>query len=438
MASPAPVAFAPATPSLRRYAGSLVLASLFLLLWCRQYDSPDGPASFLYDKAFGGVRWVDLLLLSFVFAHALLFLYSGRKWLLVPSKISRPSWVFLAVVAFAFTYGWRNGGDHLFFDWRELFLGAALTLVFSYWVRTPAELKFAVQIFAILFSLRIIFILASYAAGGGTDSVLEGVRTPLYDGATLSEAGFLAVLGLNFSLDDTSFAGRIFWAMCGFLGYLLVFAAFRRTFWGEVFISTVVVLLTRSRARLKLIGAVFIPALIVVLVAGPFVEKRLASFNVTENTTEYADTNLDHINDILDAMDHVREHPILGIGLGRPYQTFRIVQWKTESVVVHNALVHVWLFYGLAGLITYVWFHISVFRWLRGFRLRSDPVFRTFAGTALAYIIAQFVMAAGFSPWPYGDLQNAIVLAFVFGSLFAYAPALPDSAEIVLPYKAAA
>jgi hypothetical protein len=432
------VASVPARPSLRRYVGTLVLAALFLLLWCRQYDSPDGRGSFLYDKAFGGVRWIDLLLVSFIFAHALLRLYSGRKWLHVPSSILRPSWVFAAVVAFAFAYGWRNGGDHLFFDWRDLFLGAALTLVFSYWVRTSGELEVVVQVFAIAFSLRIVFILVSYAFGGGVDSVLDGVRTPLYDGATLSEAGFLAVLGLNFSLDHKPLVERIFWGVCAFLGYLLVFAAFRRTFWGEVFISTSVVLLTRSKARLKILSAVLIPATIVMLIAGPFVEKRLVSFDVMENSAEYGDTNLDHINDILDAMDHVREHPILGIGLGRPYQTFRIAQWKAESVVVHNALVHVWLFYGLAGLITYVWFHVSAFRWLRGFRSSSDPVLRTFGATVLAYIVAQFVMSAGFSPWPYGELQNTIVFAFLFGSLFGCASPEPHSSKPEIVYELAA
>jgi hypothetical protein len=32
--------------------------------------------------------------------------------------------------------------------------------------------------------------------------------------------------------------------------------------------------------------------------------------------------------------------------------------------MVHNAPLHVWLKYGLAGLICYVWFHFAVFRWL--------------------------------------------------------------------------
>jgi hypothetical protein len=426
------------SPSLRRYAGTLVLTTLFLLLWCREYESPDGLASVLYDKALGGVRWIDLALLSLIFLHVILFFYSGKKWFRVPRRISRPSWVFLALVAFAFTYGWRMGGEHLFFDWRELFLGAGLTIVFSYWVRTSAELKLAVRTFAVVFGLRIAFILGSYLAGGGIDSVLEGIRTPLYDGATLSGAGFVAVLGLNYFLDDVSFADRTFWVVCAFLGYLLVFASFRRTFWGEVFVSTFIVLVTRPRARLKMIGAVLIPAMVVIMVAGPFVYKRLVSFDVMTNTMEYGDTNLGHINDILDAMDHVREHPILGIGLGRPYQTRRIVEWKTESSLVHNALVHVWLFYGLAGLITYVWFHISVFRWLRSYRFNTDPVFRTFAATALAYVIAQFVMAAAFSPWPYGQLQNTIVLAFVFGSLFARAPRRKASVELKPSYALAA
>ncbi len=428
MPQSAQLASAPSVPSLRRYAGGIVMAALFLLLWCNQYESFDGKASVIYDKAFGGVRWIDIVLLSVAFAHAVLLLYSGRKWFHVPSRISRPSWVFLLVISFAFIYGWRNGGEHLFFDWREIALGAALTLVFSYWVRTPAELKLALRVFAVIFSVRIILILGWFLAGGGTEAVLGGLRTPIYDGATLTQAGFLGILGLSFCLEEKSFADKLFWAICGFLGYLLVFAAFRRTFWGEVFIALAIFMLTGSKVRLKMIAAVLLtvllPSLLVLLLADNVVVKRLASFDLAEagTATEYGNTNLDHINDILDALDHVKEHPLLGIGLGRPYRTTRIVEWKTESSVVHNALVHVWLFYGLAGLITYLWFHVSLYRWLRSFRFNPDPLFRSFAGALLAYVFSQFLMAAAFAPWPYGQLPNTIFYGFAFGSLFACAP----------------
>ncbi len=49
---------------------------------------------------------------------------------------------------------------------------------------------------------------------------------------------------------------------------------------------------------------------------------------------------------------------LMGIGVGTSYPTWRIRNWKSESVMVHNAPLHVWLKYGIAGLICYLWFHV--------------------------------------------------------------------------------
>ena len=61
----------------------------------------------------------------------------------------------------------------------------------------------------------------------------------------------------------------------------------------------------------------------------------------------------------------------MGIGLGTSYPTWHIRHWKPESVMVHNAVLHVWLKYGLAGLLCYLWFHVALLRWLyRGYEHR--------------------------------------------------------------------
>ena len=56
--------------------------------------------------------------------------------------------------------------------------------------------------------------------------------------------------------------------------------------------------------------------------------------------------------------------PLMGIGVGTAYPTWRIRNWKSESVMVHNAPIHVWLKYGAAGLVCYLWFHLLLLRWL--------------------------------------------------------------------------
>src|SRR5439155_5279924 len=108
--------------------------------------------------------------------------------------------------------------------------------------------------------------------------------------------------------------------------------------------------------------------------------RRAQSLNpLADSSSPYATTNEDHVGDVLDAFDQVKSHPILGIGLGRAYKTYRISEWKTESVEVHNGLLHVWVFYGLLGLLAYLLFHSSLFRWLMQLQApHSDPRVRTF------------------------------------------------------------
>jgi len=138
---------------------------------------------------------------------------------------------------------------------------------------------------------------------------------------------------------------------------------------------------------------------------------------------------------VLDAWEQVHQRPLLGIGLGRSFQTTRIQEWKEESVMVHNAPLHVWLKYGLLGLVCYVWFHAAMFRglWQRlqahnskararfTYQPESGPVetmpfhqsSHAFLVAALCYLAAQFVVSLGFTPWPYSSLQSATLIAFI-------------------------
>jgi len=73
-----------------------------------------------------------------------------------------------------------------------------------------------------------------------------------------------------------------------------------------------------------------------------------------------------------------------GIGLGTSYPTWRIKNWKTESVMVHNAPLHVWLKYGLAGLACYLWFHVALLGWL--YRQSKSRTSNAFLSAVFAYL----------------------------------------------------
>jgi hypothetical protein len=207
--------------------------------------------------------------------------------------------------------------------------------------------------------------LITYLFGGGVTDVVDGVRTPFFDGPTVSGIGLMGLMAFRFRAESTSFGERFYWITTAFLGYFFVLVCFRRSYWGELFVGTLILLVLNRKLILRnipLIGMVLVFAL---AVSGHMLYQRITNIAPTSDDPVYAATNLDHLNDILDAFDHVKEHPIAGIGVGVPYETFRIVGWKTESWGVHNAIMHVWLLYGLFGLLTYLWFHFRLIGWLK-------------------------------------------------------------------------
>jgi O-antigen ligase len=106
----------------------------------------------------------------------------------------------------------------------------------------------------------------------------------------------------------------------------------------------------------------------------------------------------------------------MGIGLGTSYPTWEIRNWKPESVMVHNAPLHVWLKYGLAGLASYLWFHVALLRWVCRLARKPGPR-QAFLASAFAYLLAQFVVTLGFAPWPYSEVQMTTVLSFLVAAV---------------------
>jgi len=396
-----------------------ILMPLFALLYFREQND-DGPPSTIYDKALGGFRWIDLFIIFIILGTVLLAWRKCRPWPM-PQTFVKPGILFAVALIFSIVYGWVRGGTNLFFDWRGIALLVGLVVVFGYWVNTPLALRSAVRVFLLVFAARAIWVLLNYTFGGGVMGAVSGVRTPLFDGSTLSISCLAAILSIRFSVEEPQLVLRFGYLLCALLANLLVIVCFRRTFWVELFVASVI--LFYPNRKLRLFGAsvlIFGFLLAIVLVPGVFVE-RLKSFNLLEGdeASDYAETNMGHLGDLLDAWDQIQEHPITGIGQGSAYDTVRIVDWKTESWIVHNAALHVWLRYGIGGLIAYFWFHYRLLRWIRSLRNGTDRQVQALAEASFAYLTAVCIVSLGFAPWPYGETQSCIAVAFLVGCLLA-------------------
>ena len=406
----------------RRICQAIVLLPLFWLMLLPEYVQGLGDPeskSILYRATIGPLRVVDVLLLAMIFAHAVAWAGSRRLRVELPHELALPGIGFLSALMTAAIYGALHGGTYLFFDWRALALGIGLYGVFVLWMPTAEAVEWAVLLFAAFMAVRIVVIYAEFLSGAG--DLLVGVRIPVFDGPTLSAVVFTGLLAACASDFARGWRALVWLSLSG-AACLLVLLCFRRTFWVELGLGTLFLILAQRerRGRKILVGAACLVAVTALL--GPAFYERLQSMDFTQDATEFSQGNPDHVGEVLDAWDQVQRNPVMGIGLGRSFQTLRVQQWKEESVMVHNAPLHVWLKYGLLGLACYAWFHLALLRWLWR-RRQQAPESATreaasgkhvaWLGAALAYLAAQFVVSLGFTPWPYSSLQSTILIAFV-------------------------
>ena len=393
----------------------LICSAMFSIILVPEFsrDGTGNTCSFLYLKAAARFRFADLAIFLLVFCHIVALGCSRNKTIRFPRTLLLPGLSFLGCVCIAIAYGSMHGGSNFFFDWRGLALGIGLYFVWSFWMQKPCDVGCAVRLFAVYMAARLALLYLLFIAG--YRDTLAGVSIPIFDGPALSCIVFTGLLAFRYQQLADNRLQKLLWCGLATAAYVMVLLCFRRTYWGELAVGTVVLLLLQKRHRLR--NAAFLGAALCVAagVLGSSFSSRIQSFDVTSADNEFNADNSDHLLDLADAWDQVRQSPVMGIGLGTSYPTWRIKNWKTESVMVHNAPLHVWLKYGLIGLVCYLWFHIALLRWLYR-RSRSQESDGTFLSVAFAYLAAQFAMTLTFAPWPYSELQLTTLISFILAA----------------------
>ena len=409
----------------------LLFCLLFSVILVPEF-SRDGTTagSWLYAKAVGSFRFLDLGIIFLVLGHIAALFCSRRMAIYFPRVLVLPGLAFLACIVSGIWYGSLRGGTNFFFDWRALALGIGLYFVWAVWIQTKSDFNSAVHIFAIYMAVRIVVLCAIHVAGYG--ETLAGVPIPTFDGPAVSAIVFTALLALGYAGSSRDRLGQLLWASLAASSCLIVLLCFRRTYWGELAVGTLLLLLVQQRHRIR--SAIVMCAMVGLAAAllGRSFYGRLQSFDFNRMDSEFSADNSDHLGDLLDGWDQVRQSPLMGIGVGTSYSTWRIRNWKSESVMVHNAPVHVWLKYGIAGLICYLWFHVLLFVWLYKQSKRGPPAYAAFLQAAFAYLLAQFVMTLGFAPWPYSELQLTTLLSFILAAAFMGMPIQPSPGGLEL------
>jgi O-antigen ligase len=393
---------------------ALICCLLFSIIFLPEFvrDGVSEP-SLPYAKVAGGFRFIDLAILFVVFGHVVALGCLRTKVMRFPRSLVLPGLAFLGCIGVAICYGRSRGGSNFFFDWRGLALGIGLYFVWSLCLRNSRDVAAAIRVFAVYMAARIALLYVLYLAG--YRDTLAGVPIPIFDGPVLSCTVFTGLLAFRYS-ESSRGASRLLWSCLAAAAYMFVLLCFRRTYWGELAVGTCILLLLQKRNRIRnvvlLVGMVALAAVIL----GASFSSRIQSIDVTRGDGEFSADNANHVYDLMDAWYQVRQSPLMGIGVGTSYSTWHIRNWKTESVMVHNAPLHVWLKYGITGLICYLWFHIALLRWLYRRSQAATSRDTAFLGAAFAYLAAQFAMTLGFAPWPYSELQLTTLISFILAA----------------------
>jgi O-antigen ligase len=384
--------------------------------------------SVIYSKAILKIRYIDLLIPSLLvlavpFQRRLRLL----KW---PASLRGPLWFAVLALLVAGAYGYSQGGENLFFDWRAIPLGLVVAQIAYLYTPGRAEFSWATALFVMITSVAACYYLGAYMLGYGEQNMSLGLMITVFDGPINSIFALTGALCFAIYL---SLKQRVRWAYlaAAVICSLTMMLAFRRTYWVQFFFQCGFMgLLQADRGRRGRFLIVIAVACVLVFVTadGDALMGRFRSFNVFIRSSErLASTNEDHINDILDAWDIVKDSPFWGHGLGRPYQTTRIVGWKRESWGVHNAVLHVWVLYGFLGLFAFLFWHYRLFRYLNGAirDLRRHAQTRhsielSFLVSAYAWILSQFLVGLAFTPWQYSSVQVIAAMGFIWGSAFGH------------------
>ncbi len=405
-------------PAITRVARGLVFCCLLALIFATEYAQTGSTAtkSPLYSAIGDGFRVIDALVLGLALIHGFALGCSRNRVRTFPRNLALLIAAFGIAIGVSLLYGIQRGGQNFFFDWRALALGIAFYVIYRFWIQTAAEARVAIAAFAFIAGMHVAFFSYSYLRGQG--DTLLGMQIPLFDGPAISAFVFAALLGLSFFASDSSNRERWSWLILSAAAMLLVALCFRRSYWAELAVGVVVLAITTRGFRLRVLALPLCMIAIAFAVLGTSFTQRLASIDFTHDDAPYSQDNSDHVGDVLDAWAQVRAAPVMGIGLGTSYPTWHIRNWKEESVMVHNAPLHVWLKYGLLGLAIYFAYHLLLFRSLRRHGKRSPPQHTATVNPVLAYLAAQFIVSIGFTPWPYSAMQSTNLIAFLLAVAF--------------------
>ena len=368
----------------------------------------------------------DLVLAALTFAVVVWLVREGRS-----ARAPEPFTLPLALLGLAFAgaaaYGFSADGDPVRIlnsarDFLPLLLVPFATVNL---LDSERRLVQAAGVALVLALVKGVEGLVSWGTEAGR--VVSGTTLTFYEPAT----NFLLLVAITGAV--AAFLLRVPLPWWGRLAAPLAAAAlvlsFRRNFWiAAVLAFLLVLLLSRlktGRRTLLPTAALLVVGITVALLwrgapdlEGPVAERAFSLSPTQVVTDPYDRYRLDEQRNVV---AEIRAHPVLGIGLGTPWQLRHPLPVELDDgrFYTHVVVFWYWLKLGFAGAIGYVWLMLSALvAGLALFRRASSPVIRV-GGLTLFASLAGMVVAETTGSFTGVNDRYTVVLGVALGWLAA-------------------
>lgn len=235
--------------------------------------------------------------------------------------------------------------------------------------------------------------------GGYNFGFLEKVIFPFTDILSNNVLAFSFAFFMLMSKNTLTKFERRFYIITVILTVITVMFSLKRTSMGIMVIVFLFILFWSKSKKIIIfltITSIMMPIFIIKAdnsndLADNIILIRLYSINPfkEKNTDNVLLSDNGHLDDTLDAIDNIKEHPIIGNGIYTPAIRARVI-WQSNSNFFHNGFLMVWNQTGLIGMFIYIMFFIRIIN--LALKNYKDPISKLILILILTRIIEQFTL----------------------------------------------
>ena len=378
----------------------------------------------IYSNIFGGFRFIDFLcflIFSEIFIYRIVIFRGSFK---IVKSINKSLLIFAFAILISVILTLIKGSFNIFFGWKNLFLGVLFFYSFINAFNSEKEIETLLKCIFNLVFFKSIYSLILYMLGYGLYTLDKGY-VPILFPPSITFVVFINLLALSYLLfgNETVSKKVLLCLTIGVTLFLIIFSL-SRIDWGiySIGLLTIFIILSFRKKITYFIFLITLFFLIQLFFPGEFQRAMFHFSQILELLRKPQSFRLESVTmhwfDIIEALDQIKQHPILGIGVGVPYETKYVYLWKTVSYGVHNGFLNTWFKFGLLGAIAYIMLFLRFL--LTGFKiLFIIPINRRILLIApLGTGLGMWIMSFLFAPSNFENFQKSILVFFCMAVVF--------------------